>query len=149
MSSPNTSASQTDNCRDSKAISLSQPITSLPTPEGDGRPEPTAPDRITEQRWHHTWAPAQQENFGCTRISVRDVNSQGLGFLTLPEDLESSLQYGNTRFTQQLTLAMPMTPAGPGLCYGLCLSALPAARQKAFQHSKPRPHPQARTVGIT
>src|SRR3990167_1592702 len=53
MSSPNTSASQTDNCRDSKAISLSQPISSLPPPAGDGRPEPTAPDRITDKRWQH------------------------------------------------------------------------------------------------
>ena len=55
MSSPNTSASQTDNCRDSKAISLSQPISSLPPPAGDGRPEPTAPDRITDKRWQHIW----------------------------------------------------------------------------------------------
>ena len=30
MSSPNTSESQTDNCVDSKAISLNQPMTSLP-----------------------------------------------------------------------------------------------------------------------
>lgn len=94
-------------------------------------------------------ASAQQENFGCTRISVRDVNSQGLGFLTLPEDLESSLHYGNARFTRQQSLATPVTHKVPGVCYGLCLSALQPVRPIAFQHSKPCPHPQASTVGIT
>lgn len=51
MSSPNTSGSQTDNCADPKTISLSQPITSLPLPEGNGRLGLTAPDRRTYKRW--------------------------------------------------------------------------------------------------
>ena len=62
MSWRNTSESQIDNCRASKAISLSQPMTSLPPPVGTGRLGPTAPDRRTYKRWPTIdRAPVQQE----------------------------------------------------------------------------------------
>src|SRR5690606_39597225 len=48
------------------------------TSKGDGRPEPTALDRITDKRWQHSVAPAQQENFGCTRISRSEEHTSEL-----------------------------------------------------------------------
>lgn len=62
MSSPNMSESQTDNCADSKTISLNQPMTSLPTPSEErqtGAPHPRTEEQISAGPPPR--APAQQE----------------------------------------------------------------------------------------
>lgn len=80
MSSPSTSESQTDNCIGFKAISLSQPITSLPSPEEERQ---TGAHRPGPKNRTSAGSPAIRarptRNFGCTHAPGRRMKSQGNG----------------------------------------------------------------------